>query len=634
MSANNNKWKKHGYNNNYNYNNFNQFNTIENRNSSNRQQNRNSKNKEKTNYKVQKKIKVEIKPINENMMKQRKTKSEEKKIYTYQYEYFSDMLEKEIKLDIEQKEKYKSFIFDKKTIKKCSNKNEIFPFFSDIANKKGSFLEKNIKNLIKDSSVLHSYNCIFSENDNLKNIDIASLVETPDAFKLNIDRLKSGVDNYIHNFKKIMLFKYNFSFDKNYIKKLEPFVDDEKDINLNYFSKENQIFTAYKNKNIKGLNLCNAEDILKPLNEIKIENENDIYGSIDKINQRWMNKKKCTKIFHNPDIDNDKLLLCSKNYSEIPLISQAFNEFAKQKIRSMETDNIIIKKPNIDSTFDEFTTEIYRSFKEDNISINKMKLETDAFIIESIEKINNIYNNKNIYNMEINREYSPKCNIDIDILNNEDINLNYENFKKWKEDKINKRNKYLFSGDASIELMKSSLIKDNFNNPQTSLLYNLSNQLNEINSKSINDINNSSNLKLTMNKSVNYNFSKCAKKLKDEIDLSLSNKNSFFNKKGALNKMKSENLRMKKKLSSINSKKSENYEKNNEYENIMRQMKKSEEEMNKKRRKILVNKIKTEQDNNFEKEIKREKKLNMIYPILFFIISLVFFTHKHFSNSD
>ena len=362
MSANNNKWKKHGYNNNYNYNNFNQFNTIENRNSSNRQQNRNSKNKEKTNYKVQKKIKVEIKPINENMMKQRKTKSEEKKIYTYQYEYFSDMLEKEIKLDIEQKEKYKSFIFDKKTIKKCSNKNEIFPFFSDIANKKGSFLEKNIKNLIKDSSILHSYNCIFSKNKNLKNIDIASLVETPDAFKLNIDRLKSGVDNYIHNFKKIMLFKYNFSFDKNYIKKLEPFVDDEKDINLNYFSKENQIFTAYKNKNIKGLNLCNAEDILKPLNEIKIENENDIYGSIDKINQRWMNKKKCTKIFHKPDIDNYKLLLCSKNYSEIPLISQAFNEFAKQKIRSMETDNIIIKKPNIDSTFDEFTTEIY-SFK-------------------------------------------------------------------------------------------------------------------------------------------------------------------------------------------------------------------------------------------------------------------------------
>ena len=182
--------------------------------------------------------------------------------------------------------------------------------------------------------------------------------------------------------------------------------------------------------------------------------------------------------------------------------------------------------------------------------------------------------------------------------------------------------------------MKSNLKNDKFNNPKTSILHNLSLQLNEIHSKNMNDINNNNDLKLTMNKSANYNFSKCAKKLKDEIDLSISNKNTFNSKLSSLNKLKSEKLRMKKKLSSINSKNNENLEKNNEYENIMRQMKKSESELNKKRKKIYVNKIKAEQDNNFEQEIKRDKKYNIIYPILVVIISLLFSTYKHFSNDD
>ena len=101
-----------------------------------------------------------------------------------------------------------------------------------------------------------------------------------------------------------------------------------------------------------------------------------------------------------------------------------------------------------------------------------------------------------------------------------------------------------------------------------------------------------------------------------------------------LNKIKSEKLRMKKKLSSINSKNNENLEKNYEYQNIRRQMKKSEDDINKKRRKIYVNKIKAEQDKNFEEEIKRDKKFNMIFPILIVIISLIFSTYKHFTNDD
>ena len=574
----------------------------------------------------------EIKPINKLIMSQRKTQSEEKKLYIKKYKHFTDVIEKEKKTD---KNDYnKSFKFDKKTIKRFSHKNEEFPLFSDISNKKEFFLEKNIKNFINDSSKLHSYLGIFSKNNNLKNLEIASLIKTPEAFNLNSERLKSGVNNFIHNFQKIMLFKYNFSFDNNYITKLEPFVDDENDINLNYFSKNNQIFTAYRNKNIKGMNLCTEEDILKPLEEIKIDNDNDIFGSIGKINQRWLNKKKFTRTLARPDIDNYKLDLNLKKSLEIPLISQAFNEFVKQKIKTIEIDNISIQKPNIDLTFDKFTTEIYRSFKEDKICLNKMEFETEKFIDGSIESINNFYNNKNLFNMEIKQDYSSECNIDINILNDVDINANYEKFKKWKEDKINKKKKYICSGDASIELMKSNLKTDNYNNPQTSLLHNLSLQLNEINSKNVNDINNSGQLKLTMNKSENYDYSKCAKKLKDEIDLSLSNRNTFNSKMDTLNKIKSEKLRMKKKLSSINSKNNENLEKNYEYQNIRRQMKKSEDDINKKRRKIYVNKIKAEQDKNFEEEIKRDKKFNMIFPILIVIISLIFSTYKHFTNDD
>ena len=593
----------------------------------------NKKREQKTNrYQNQLIADDEIKPINKLIMSQRKTQSEEKKLYIKNYKHFTDVIEKEKKADKNDYEK--SFKFDKKTIKKFSHKNEEFPLFSDISNKKESFLEKNIKNFINDSSKLHSYMCIFSKNNNLKNLEIASLIKTPEAFNLNSERLKSGVNNFIHNFEKIMLFKYNFSFDNNYITKLEPFVDDENDINLNYFSKNNQIFTAYRNKNIKGMNLCTEEDILKPLEEIKIDNDNDIFGSIGKINQRWLNKKKFTRSLARPDIDNYKLDLNLKKSLEIPLISQAFNEFVKQKIKTIEIDNINIQKPNIDLTFDKFTTEIYRSFKEDKIYLNKMEFETEIFIDGSIESINNFYNNKNLFNMELKQDYSPECNIDINILNDVDINANYEKFKKWKEDKINKKKKYICSGDASIELMKSNLKTDNYNNPQTSLLHNLSLQLNEINSKNVNDINNSVQLKLTMNKSENYDYSKCAKKLKDEIDLSLSNRNTFNSKMDTLNKIKSEKLRMKKKLSSINSKNNENLEKNYEYQNIRRQMKKSEDDINKKRRKIYVNKIKAEQDKNFEEEIKRDKKFNMIFPILIVIISLIFSTYKHFTNDD
>ena len=133
-------------------------------------------------------------------------------------------------------------------------------------------------------------------------------------------------------------------------------------------------------------------------------------------------------------------------------------------------------------------------------------------------------------------------------------------------------------------------------------------------------------------KSANFNYSNCAKKLKNEIDLSLSNKNTFNSKIVNLKKNKSEILGIKKKLSSINPRSDENDEKNKEYKNMIRKIKKEEDNINKKRKKIFVSKIKQQQDNNFEKEIKKETKYRMIYPIIILIIPLIYSVYRHYSS--
>ena len=116
---------------------------------------------------------------------------------------------------------------------------------------------------------------------------------------------------------------------------------------------------------------------------------------------------------------------------------------------------------------------------------------------------------------------------EIDTLEDLNINIFYEKFKNWKKSKIKKKNDYIYSGKASVELTKSTLINNIYDNPKTSILHNLSLQLNEINNKNGND---NKNLNLTIMKSANFNYSNCAKKLKNEIDLSLSNKNTFNSK--------------------------------------------------------------------------------------------------------
>ena len=576
------------------------------------------KKKDKKKKKVKKKKNNENNYINHEKFKKhnekRRAKSEEKNLNLeiYQKGGFIEESEEE---DSQREIEYTTFMFDKAPIKKCFDKKDELISFSQMSKLKEIFFDKNIKNFIQDSSKLNIYKCLEPKHEKSKKLEFESLVNLKGSFDSNKERLKQGMNKFLLNYENIILSKYCFSFDNSNIKKLDPFVDNPNDININYFSKRNQIFLAYERKNIKSLTFNSEEDIQKPITEIKIDNEDDIYGSITKINQRWLLKKKFTKKIKEPKTDDYKIYYSIKNSLEIPLVTQVFEEFVKQKIKYFQNDHDLIQKPNLDTIQTPFVTEIYFSFKGDNIKSQKINLDTDIFIQDSIEEINKIYNDKYLLKMDTKYEYLIKINKSIFSFHEKDINENYEKYKKWKNDRINRKIKYIFSENSSLELKKSAKSHITF-------------QLNEFKDKSNND---KDNLKLTKFKSTNNNYQKYAKN-KDEIDLSLSNKNNIINSKLGVFKNKSENLGVKKKLSSFKSQSEENEEKNSEYKNMMKKIKKSEDEINKKRRKMYADKIRQQQDNEFEQEIKDENKYRMIYPILFVIIPFMYSFFRYYWN--
>ena len=576
------------------------------------------KKKDKKKKKVKKKKNNENNYINREKFKKhkeiRRAKSEEKNLNLeiYQKGGFIEESEEE---DSQREIEYTTFMFDRTPIKKCFDKKDELISFSQMSKLKEIFFDKNIKNFIQDSSKLNIYKCLEPKYEKLKKLEFESLVNLKGSFDSNKERLKQGMNKFLLNYENIILSKYCFSFDNSNIKKLDPFVDNPNDININYFSKRNQIFLAYERKNIKSLTFNSEEDIQKPITEIKIDNEDDIYGSISKINQRWLLKKKFTKKIKEPKTDDYKIYYSIKNSLEIPLVTQVFEEFVKQKIKYFQNDHDLIQKPNLDTIQTPFVTEIYFSFKGDNIKSQKINLDTDIFIQDSIEEINKIYNDKYLLKMDTKYEYLIKINKSIFSFHEKDINENYEKYKKWKNDRINRKIKYIFSENSSLELKKSAKSHITF-------------QLNEFKDKSNND---KDNLKLTKFKSTNNNYQKYAKN-KDEIDLSLSNKNNIINSKLGVFKNKSENLGVKKKLSSFKSQSEENEEKNSEYKNMMKKIKKSEDEINKKRRKMYADKIRQQQDNEFEQEIKKENNYRMIYPILFVIIPFMYSFFRYYWN--
>ena len=576
------------------------------------------KKKDKKKKKVKKKKNNENNYINHEKFKKhnekRRAKSEEKNLNLeiYQKGGFIEESEEE---DSQREIEYTTFMFDKAPIKKCFDKKDELISFSQMSKLKEIFFDKNIKNFIQDSSKLNIYKCLEQKHEKSKKLEFESLVNPKGSFVSNKERLKQGMNKFLLNYENIILSKYCFSFDNSNIKKLDPFVDNPNDININYFSKRNQIFLAYERKNIKSLTFNSEEDIQKPITEIKIDNEDDIYGSITKINQRWLLKKKFTKKIKEPKTDDYKIYYSIKNSLEIPLVTQVFEEFVKQKIKYFQNDHDLIQKLNLDTIQTPFVTEIYFSFKGDNIKSQKINLDTDIFIQDSIEEINKIYNDKYLLKMDTKYEYLIKINKSIFSFHEKDINENYEKYKKWKNDRINRKIKYIFSENSSLELKKSAKSHITF-------------QLNEFKDKSNND---KDNLKLTKFKSTNNNYQKYAKN-KDEIDLSLSNKNNIINSKLGVFKNKSENLGVKKKLSSFKSQSEENEEKNSEYKNMMKKIKKSEDEINKKRRKMYADKIRQQQDNEFEQEIKKENNYRMIYPILFVIIPFMYSFFRYYWN--
>ena len=576
------------------------------------------KKKDKKKKKVKKKKNNENNYINHEKFKKhnekRRAKSEEKNLNLeiYQKGGFIEESEEE---DSQREIEYTTFMFDKAPIKKCFDKKDELISFSQMSKLKEIFFDKNIKNFIQDSSKLNIYKCLEQKHEKSKKLEFESLVNLKGSFDSNKERLKQGMNKFLLNYENIILSKYCFSFDNSNIKKLDPFVDNPNDININYFSKRNQIFLAYERKNIKSLTFNSEEDIQKPITEIKIDNEDDIYGSISKINQRWLLKKKFTKKIKEPKTDDYKIYYSIKNSLEIPLVTQVFEEFVKQKIKYFQNDHDLIQKLNLDTIQTPFVTEIYFSFKGDNIKSQKINLDTDIFIQDSIEEINKIYNDKYLLKMDTKYEYLIKINKSIFSFHEKDINENYEKYKKWKNDRINRKIKYIFSENSSLELKKSAKSHITF-------------QLNEFKDKSNND---KDNLKLTKFKSTNNNYQKYAKN-KDEIDLSLSNKNNIINSKLGVFKNKSENLGVKKKLSSFKSQSEENEEKNSEYKNMMKKIKKSEDEINKKMRKMYADKIRQQQDNEFEQEIKKENNYRMIYPILFVIIPFMYSFFRYYWN--
>ena len=84
----------------------------------------------------------------------------------------------------------------------------------------------------------------------------------------------------------------------------------------------------------------------------------------------------------------------------------------------------------------------------------------------------------------------------------------------------------------------------------------------------------------------------------------------------------------------INSFGNESNEKNNEKERDyfakkQQKIKNINDQMNKKERKRYINKSKIQQENQFEDEIKKEKRFKALYSLFFLIIPLIYsFYHK------
>ena len=381
--------------------------------------------------------------------------------------------------------------------------------------------------------------------------------------------------------KKKILFKNNFSFDRNTIKKL----DETHNIDINYFD-SNKITNLYKKKNLKLLYL-NNNDTVKKVKLIIEENEKN--DTIFSNNQKRLIKKGFTKRIEKPETDNEKINLNSKIFH--PSLIENINN---KKFISFSIENSINEKIKINKDMNIFSRIIY-TYKQDINTCEKIKIPKG----NSIEEVNDYYSKKNLIKINSsNNLYSKKD--DLDIFNDIDLDYNYKLYKKFKEKKRKKMNKFLKSGKASTFLVNNDNLKMNIAHSQA--YYN----------SNYNNIVNKEDLFLKKD-------SKKFKSLQFNSTSNFSNKNKIeFTKKSNKN------------YSDLGSNDNNNEKEKEDSGIILKKIMKTNSEIKRKNKKVYINKLKVEQDNKFEQELKKEKRFKYLFPIFFSVIPLFYALYQKF----
>ena len=353
--------------------------------------------------------------------------------------------------------------------------------------------------------------------------------------------------------------------------------------------------------------------------ENTIEN-NTIYA----LNIRNINKLKFTRGFKKAKTDKKKLNI---NISMISSFMDEINElYEESNIKSFQVENAI-QKWNIDDQLENILTEIHYSFKNDNKYSTKNNFD-ETFTENSNEDIHLEYSSKYFKYFDL---YDYSNQNDIDILDDIDINSIHEQFKIYKSQRSRKKNKYLCGGEASIELMKTTFTDDTYNKSQTRILHNLSNDLNKIS-----NITNSEEIKNIANKteylSQNGNHLRSTKKLKNELNRSIISRYAVNSKNEIINKSDSDMLSLNKKSAKSDELGNKRKKEKIKYENMMKKIKKTNDDINKTEKRMYNNKLKAEQENNFQNEIKKERMFKFLYTVIVFIIPLSITLYNKFTQ--
>ena len=494
-------------------------------------------------------------------------------------------------------------------------------------------INKQLKkiNIENNFGEIENINNIIKSNKNIdffQNKEDGIILEKP---KIISDENK---EENIYNFNSILnqqkdKYEKIFNCDTNKLKKLDININTKDDLHSNFFSQNNPIFTSYTKKSIKAFYLGNSNEKLQKL-KFELKNENDEINSISEINERRIYKYKFTRILNKPNLEENKINI---NYDIFH--SSFFEEIEKNydesNIKSFSNENdSIINKLHIDDEFDNFVTEIFYSFKQDIITSPKLELDINRFD-DKIEDIHIDYIDKYIINFDLYNDYCDKIDIE-DFDDKMNLNINHKKYKKFRKKRIKNKEKYLLEGKGSLELTKDNLSQDKFNKSETADLHYLSLKLKKINdSNDIDEIQNLANISDDLDTSNNNKNLKLAKKLKYEINRSLMNKNMSRNKNEIINKDSIKKSYDIKNINNISLDSVENMNKKRDYDiYLMKRIKKTNDDINKKQKKIYNNKLKVQQENKINSQIKREKKYIFILLLLFVSIPIFNkFYHKY-----